>query len=107
MRDGFQYLTLMQQIQHFAGCVYVPYLKKVAIPTDKVPDGLWVDPKNVINGMAVLTDSEFESIYGGYIFVLDEYNDKLTKSARKAFVESAGIVWPRVNLSMHPLPHIT
>lgn len=56
------------QMEHFKGCVYVTSLDKIITP----------------NG-TMLTRSRFDSVYGGYSFILDNGNEKTTKSAWEAF----------------------
>lgn len=72
--SGYQYLAVDQQLQHFAGCVYVQQNHAVL-----TPDGEMLKP------------DQFKATYGGYLFALDANNDKQTKNAWEAFVESQAI----------------
>lgn len=76
---GLQYLAPQQQIEHFAGCVYVRDAHKVL-----TPDG------------ALLDQGQFRAVYGGYLFALDATADKTSKNAWEAFVESQAVRHPKV-----------
>lgn len=78
--SGFQYLPVDSQIEHFKGCVYVQ--KNHCALT---PDG------------SLLKPDQFRATYGGYVFALDANNDKQTKNAWEAFVESQAIRFPKVH----------
>ena len=71
LRDGFQFLGITQQQQHFNGCVYIRDSHRIFIP-----DG------------ALLKPDQFKATYGGYVFALDLINDKTTRNAWEAFTES-------------------
>lgn len=75
--DGFQYLAATQQVDHFAGCVYVQDVHRV------------FTPKGVL-----LKPEQFKATYGGYVFALDATNDKVTKNAWEAFTESQAVRYP-------------
>lgn len=75
--DGFQYLAATQQMQHFAGCVYIQDVHRVYTPRG-----------------ALLKPEQFKATYGGYTFALDATNDKTTKSAWEAFTESQAVRYP-------------
>ena len=77
MVEGFQYLAATQQIEYFAGCVYVQDAHRVFTPTG-----------------ALLRPEQFKATYGGYLFALDAANDKTTKNAWEAFVESQAVRYP-------------
>lgn len=72
--SGFQFLSVTEQLEHFAGCVYVQHNHAVL-----TPDGNMLKP------------DQFRATYGGYVFALDANNDKTTKNAWEAFVESQAI----------------
>ena len=79
-RAGFQYLALTQQLEHFAGCVYIRDLHRVF-----TPDG------------ALLKSEVFRAIYGGYTFAMDAMNDKTSKNAWEVFTESQATTFPRAH----------
>ena len=80
-RPGYQFLAISQQIELFAGCIYIRDLHRVF-----TPDG------------ALLKPEQFRVMYGGYVFALDSTNDgKKTKSAWEAFTESQGAKFPRAH----------
>lgn len=74
VKTGLQYLTLDQQMQYFAGCVYVRGSHHIF-----VPDGDLLKPE------------QFNAWYGGYIFAMDSMNSKSTTTAWKAFTENQGV----------------
>jgi hypothetical protein len=67
--DG--YLTLEQQAQHFAGCVYVSTQNRALIP-----------------GGALIKPDAFRVRYGGFTFRLDNANSKTTRDAWEAWTQS-------------------
>lgn len=70
--DGFMYLGATQQIDHFAGCVYVQDQHRVFTPTG-----------------AMLKPEQFNATYGGYVFQLESNTSgKTTRKAWEAFTES-------------------
>lgn len=80
MRQGFQFLAPQDQSKLFVGCVYVRDAHRVF-----VPDG------------GLLKPDQFKATYGGYVFALDNINDKTTRNAYDAFIESQAFTPPRVN----------
>lgn len=80
LRDGFQYLSVPQQQEYFAGCTYIQ--SKHAVLT---PGGFLMEPER------------FKTMYGGYVFALDMINDKTTKSAWEAFTQSQGCNFPKAH----------
>lgn len=79
-REGYQYLTATQQLEHFAGCVYVRDAHRVF-----VPDG------------AMLKPEQFKATYGGYLFAIDSQGHKEVKNAFEAFTESQSHNFPKVH----------
>lgn len=75
--SGYQFLAVTQQIEHFAGCVYVQEAHRIFTPR-----GVLLKPE------------QFKATYGGYVFGLDATNDKTTKNAWEAFTESQAIRYP-------------
>ena len=76
---GSTFLTIDNQIDYFAGCVYVADEHKVL-----TPDGY------------LLTPERFKAVYGGYIMPLDSANTKTTRNAFEAFTESQAFRSPKV-----------
>lgn len=70
--EGYQFLPVSRQIEHFKGCTYVQDVHSVFTPT----------------GMLLKTE-QFNVMYGGHVFQLDgEASGKTTKKAWEAFTES-------------------
>ena len=80
MREGYQFIAADQQVEAFAGCVYVRDLHKVFMP-----DG------------GLLRPDQFKAVYGGYVYALDAIGDKTTPDAWKAFVESQAVSHPKAH----------
>jgi hypothetical protein len=81
IRPGLQYLTAVDQAEHFKGCVYISSEDRVLIP----------------NGM-LLKQGPFKVVYGGYVFALDDGSvGKATKNAWEIFTESQAIKFPRAD----------
>jgi hypothetical protein len=70
-RTGFQFVSGTQLFDMFKDCVYVAYHHRIL-----TPEGLMLKP------------DQFNSVYGGYVFALDDTNEKTTKKAWEAFTES-------------------
>ncbi len=79
-RTGSQFISNTQLEEYFAGCVYVADVHKVIIP----------------NG-TLLKSEQFNAMYGGYTFALDDMGDKTTRKAWEAFTESQGYVFPKAD----------
>lgn len=82
MKTGASFLNVQSQIDFFAGCVYVQDAHRVLIPTG-----------------ALLKPDQFKARYGGHIFVMDNGNEKTTRSAWEVFTESNAVVFPRADSS--------
>jgi len=80
IREGFQFLSVPQQLELFKGCVYVRDRHRAF-----TPDGCLLKPE------------QFRAAYGGYVFALDAINDKITKNAWEAFTESQGYSFPKAH----------
>ena len=80
LRAGFQYKTISDQIEYFAGCVYIRDLHRIF-----TPDG------------ALLKSEQFRAMYGGQTFALDSVNGKVGKNAWEAFTESQGYDFPKAH----------
>ena len=81
MVEGSTFLNNDQQIDLFAGCVYVQNIHRVLIP-----------------GGTLLKAEQFKVHFGGYIFTLDAANEKTTRDAWEAFTQSLAYRSPRVDL---------
>jgi hypothetical protein len=79
-RDGYQLLSAAQQVELFKGCVYVVSENKILTP----------------NGM-LLKSEQFNALFGGYNFVLDNDGEKTTKKAWEVFTESQCLHNPKVD----------
>lgn len=79
-REGFQYMGVTQQLEHFAGCVYVRDYDAIF-----VPDG------------ALLDRGRFRATYGGFSFAMDAMGHKETKSAWEVFTESQAYNFPKAH----------
>ena len=77
---GLQYMGVSQQPEHFQGCTYIVDLHRIFTPSG-----------------ALLNPERFRAVYGGYIFALDNINDKTTKNAWEAFTESQAIHYPKAS----------
>lgn len=82
IRSGYQFIGGTQLVEHFKGCVYVADSHRILTP----------------NGQ-MLKSEQFNAMYGGYVFALDEGNEKTTKKAFEAFTENQCIMFPKVDRS--------
>ena len=73
------YLTVSDQLQHFAGCVYVTAAHAVLTPTGEL-----------------LTPERFNARYGGHEFAMQADGAKPTRRAFECFTESRAHRFPRV-----------
>jgi len=75
---GYQLLGPDQQIEHFAGCIYIQELHRVLTPSG-----------------AKLKPEQFNATYGGYSFAKDTSGaGKVTGKAWEAFTESQAVRYP-------------
>jgi hypothetical protein len=79
-REGFQYMSITQQLEHFAGCVYVQDAHRAFMP-----DG------------SMLRAEQFKVARGGYLFAVDNAGQKDTKNAWEAFTESQAYDFPKAH----------
>lgn len=79
-RDGYQMLSADEQIKLFKGCVYIAETNRIFTP----------------NG-SMLKSDQFNAMYGGYSFVVDQEGEKTTKKAWEAFTESQVLHNPKVD----------
>lgn len=70
-RSGYQFIGGSQLYDMFKEFIYVTNQHKIL-----TPDGL------------MLKQEQFNALYGGYVFTLDDTNEKTTKKAWEAFTES-------------------
>lgn len=80
LRSGFQFMAVSQQLDHFKGCVYVAETHRILTP----------------NGVQ-LKSEQFNAMYGGYVFTLDDSHEKTTKKAWEAFTESQAVMFAKVD----------
>lgn len=78
--DGPTFLSPAQQVELFAGCVYVADIHKVLVPGGKTyrPD-------------------QFRAHFGGYAFSMDAANERTSRNAWEAFTESQVYRAPRAD----------
>ena len=88
IRAGFQFLPITQVVDHFRGCVYVADAHRIFTP----------------NG-TMLKAEQFNSMFGGYTFSLDDTGEKTTKKAFEAFTENQGVMFPKVDGSVFDPRH--
>jgi primase-polymerase (primpol)-like protein len=75
-----EFLTIGEQIDHFAGCVYVRDAHRIMIP-----------------GGTMLKSEQFNVTYGGKVFQMTAANDGTTKKAFEAFTENRGYQFPKAD----------
>lgn len=78
--SGSTFLNVEQQMQLFAGCIYVLDHHKAL-----VPGGHLVNP------------DRFKAKFGGYTFAMDTRNERTSRNAWEAFTESQALRAPRVD----------
>lgn len=81
--SGYQLLTLADQLDYFAGCVYIQNRHAVLTPAG-----------------AVLKPDQFRVAYGGYDFMMDDQGRRVVRNAWEAFTESQGVRHPKVERTM-------
>lgn len=82
IRSGYQFIGGSQLVEHFKGCIYVAESHRILTP----------------NGQ-MLKSEQFNAMYGGYVFAVDDGNEKTTKKAFEAFTENQCIMFPKVDRS--------
>lgn len=79
--EGYQFLGVTQQIDHFKGCVYIQEIDRILTPRG-----------------GLLRPSQFNATYGGYSFQTEaDAGGKATKKAWEAFTESQAIRYPKAD----------
>ncbi|MGL5775019.1 MAG: primase-helicase family protein, partial [Aeromonas veronii] len=79
-RTGYQLVAGSSLMDHFKGCVYITDTHCMLTPNGKL-----------------LKESQFNALFGGYVFALDDNGDKTTRKAFEAFVESQCVAFPKVD----------
>lgn len=77
---GSTFLTIEQQSDLFAGCVYVLDAHRVLVP-----------------GGALVQEKQFRVMYGGYSFPMDNANERTSRDAFEAFTQSQATRYPRAD----------
>lgn len=72
------YLTIPDQLTHFAGCVYIRSLNRILTPTGELLD-----------------NAQFRATFGGYEFAMQADGARPTKSAWEAFTENRAHGFPK------------
>ena len=79
IKQGYQFLGVSEQLEHFKGCMYVQDVHRVLTPAG-----------------SLLKQDQFNAVYGGYSFQFEpDASGKTTKRAWDAFVESQAIRFPQ------------
>lgn len=78
---GYKLMPVDLQLEYFSGCKYVIHENKIYTPD-----------------AGLLRQDQFNGLYGGYAFQLDDENRiKPTRKPWEAFTDSQGLEWPRVH----------
>lgn len=80
MRLGDQFQSIDLQIEWFKGCTYVTDMHRVITPRGQM-----------------LKPDQFKALYGGWNFALDNNNGKVTDCPYRAFTQSQGYNFPKVD----------
>lgn len=75
--EGNTFMGPAEQQNLFGGCVYVQSLHRILVP-----------------GGQLLKAEQFRASYGGYVFAMDDANQKTTRNAWEAFTESQALRAP-------------
>lgn len=81
--SGVQLLFPQDQVEFFAGCVYVRDRHQIF-----TPDG------------ALLDQGQFRASYGGYTFLMDGDGERTSRNAWEAFTESQAVRFPKAASTM-------
>lgn len=79
---GATFLTIEQQVDLFAGCVYVVDAHKALVP-----------------GGVLLKEGQFRVMFGGYSLPMDNANERTSRDAWEAFTQSQAYRSPRADTS--------
>lgn len=86
VKQGVQIMDVHNQLQLFKGCVYVREHHRVF-----TPDGSLLKPE------------QFTAAYGGFQFVMDSENAKMSEKAFECFTQSRAVTFPKVhNMCFRP-----
>lgn len=77
---GATFLTIEQQVDLFAGCVYVQEHHRVLVP-----------------GGVMLKEGQFRVMFGGYSFPMDNANERTSRDSWEAFTQSQAFRSPRAD----------
>jgi hypothetical protein len=77
---GATFLTVEQQVDLFAGCVYVTDRHQILVP-----------------GGVMLKEGQFRVMFGGYSFPMDNANERTSRDAYEAFTQSQAYRSPRAD----------
>ncbi len=77
---GATFLTVDQQVDLFAGCVYVTDMHRVLVP-----------------GGVMLKEGQFRVMFGGYSLPMDNANERTSRDAWEAFTQSQAFRSPRAD----------
>lgn len=80
--SGYQYLSSDMQLDFFKGCVYVADVNKVFTPSGQL-----------------LAKEQFNTLYGGYVFQMEETGNGDSKKAWDAFTLSRAVRWPKAHMT--------
>lgn len=78
--EGATFVNTEQQLEIFAGCVYIKDSHRVLVP-----------------GGSMLKPDQFKVAYGGYTFTMDNANERTSRDAWEAFTQSQAFRCPRVD----------
>jgi hypothetical protein len=77
---GSTFATIEDQLKLFKDCVYICDIHRA-----------------LISGGRLLKPEQFNSIFGGYTFLMDNANQRTSRKGWDAFIDSQAIRWPRVD----------
>lgn len=80
---GYQYLSATLMMEKFEGCVYVSDQHRIFTPR-----GL------------LLKAEQFNAMFGGFVYQVDERGDKTTRKAWEAFTESQCVRFPKADTTI-------
>lgn len=77
---GATFLTIEQQVDLFAGCVYVTDMHRILVP-----------------GGVMLKEGQFKVMFGGYSFPMDNANERTSRDSWEAFTQHQAYRTPRAD----------
>ena len=78
LRIGYQWLSPPMQLEYFRGCCYIQDLHAIFIPSGNI-----------------LKKDQFNVVYGGYSFQMDDTGKASSKNAFEAFTQSQAATFPK------------